>query len=135
MERYVPQEPSSLLNEYPRRVRLERTTTVGFLKEDLQILRVQAGGHRVANASVEMYPQQELKGGYAVKMLHQPKFDFRDGLIQPGEHYRGAPALRAGIDENGDVKHLELTNSSDIQRLDAEVLSEVGKWKYTFASC
>src|SRR5215469_189358 len=57
VERYLHEEPSSLRNEFPRRVRLERKTTVGFLKEALQILRVQAGAHQVANASVEMYPQ------------------------------------------------------------------------------
>ena len=77
-----------------------------------------------------MYPRREQTGGCAVKLLHQPKLDFTDNLIRPGEHYRGTPWLRAEIDENGDVKHVELTNASGIQRLDTAVLSEVNKWKY-----
>jgi len=130
VERYLHEEPSSHLNEYPGRVRLKRTTTVGFLQEDLQILRVQAGAHRVANVSVEMPPQRKQTRGCAVKLLHQHKFDFGADLIQRGERYRGTPWLRADIDENGDVKHVELTNPSGIQRLDTEVLREVSKWKY-----
>jgi outer membrane biosynthesis protein TonB len=34
------------------------------------------------------------------------------------------------IDENGDVKHVELTSPSGIQRLDNALLGEVNKWKY-----
>ena len=52
IERYLGEEPSSLLNEYPKRARLERTTTVGFLKEDLEILRVQAGAHRMWTTAI-----------------------------------------------------------------------------------
>ncbi len=42
-ERYLREEPSSLLHEYPRRLRLERETTVGHLEEDLKFLHTQAG--------------------------------------------------------------------------------------------
>lgn len=42
VERYLREEPSSLLHEYPRRVRLERETTIGHLEEDLKLLQVQA---------------------------------------------------------------------------------------------
>jgi hypothetical protein len=43
LERYRHEEPSSLLHEYPRRVKLERETSVGHLEEDLKILQSQAG--------------------------------------------------------------------------------------------
>jgi hypothetical protein len=130
IERYLREEPSSLLNEYPKRVRLERTTTVGFLKEDLEILRVQAGAHRIASASVETSPLRDQSGTCAVKLLHRPKFDFGENLIQPGESYRGAPTLRAVIDESGDVGLVELLSRSGIQRLDAQVLKDFNEWKY-----
>jgi hypothetical protein len=43
VERYLRDEPSSLLHEYPRRVRLKRETTVGHLEEDLKLLQAQVG--------------------------------------------------------------------------------------------
>jgi hypothetical protein len=130
IERYLREEPSSLLDEYPKRVRLERTTTIGFLKEDLEILRVQAGAHRIASASVETSPIRDQSGTCTVKLVHRPKFEFGENLIQPGESYRGAPVLRADIDESGDVKHVELLSQSGIQRLDAQILKDLSGWKY-----
>lgn len=130
IERYLRQEPSSLLNEYPERVRLERTTTVGYLKEDLEILRVQAGARRVASSSVETGPLRDQSGECTVKLVQHPKFKFEDNLIQPGESYRGAPALRVDIEENGEIKNVELLSSSGIRRLDAVVLTDLTEWKY-----
>lgn len=130
IERYIREEPSSLLNEYPKRVRLERTTTIGFLKEDLEILRVQAGAHRVASASVETSPLRDQSGKCTVKLLHRPKFEFGENLIQPGESYRGAPVLRADVDESGDLKRIELLSQSGIQRLDAQLSKDLSEWKY-----
>jgi hypothetical protein len=46
VERYLREEPSSLLHEYPRRVRLERETTIGHLEEDLKLLHGQSGVHQ-----------------------------------------------------------------------------------------
>ena len=46
VERYLREEPSSLLHEYPRRVRLERETTIGHLEEDLKLLQGQASASR-----------------------------------------------------------------------------------------
>jgi TonB family protein len=133
VDRYIREEPRSLLKEYPSRVKLERDTTLYFLKEDLEILRVQAGADRVADTSVGTYPLSSLRDqskACKITLSHEPKFDFGDNLIQPGEHYRGSPTLRADIDENGNVKHVELMSGSGIQRLDAGVLAEVSKWKY-----
>jgi hypothetical protein len=130
VEHYLREAPSSLLNEYPKRVRLERATTIGFLGEDLEILRVQAGARHVASTSIETSPLRDQSGTCTVKLVHRPRFDFGDDLIQPGESYRGAPALRADIDESGDLKHVELLSKSGIQRLDAQVLKGLGEWKY-----
>ena len=46
VERYLREEPLSLLHEYPRRVRLERETTAGHLEEDLKLLQAQAGARQ-----------------------------------------------------------------------------------------
>ena len=109
---------------------LERTTTVGYLKEDLEILRVQAGARRVASSSVETGPLRDQSGECTVKLVQHPKFKFEDNLIQPGESYRGAPALRVDIEENGEIKNVELLSSSGIRRLDAVVLTDLTEWKY-----
>lgn len=130
VERYLREEPSSLINEYPKRVRLERTTTVGFLKEDLEILRVQAGAHRIASASVETSPLRDQSGACTAKLLHRPRFELAENLIQPGESYRGAPVLRAEIDESGDMKRVELLSQSGIQRLDGQLVKDLSEWKY-----
>jgi hypothetical protein len=45
VERYLREEPSSLLHEYPRRVRLERETTIGHLEENLKLLQGQASAN------------------------------------------------------------------------------------------
>ena len=81
LERYLHEEPSSLINRYPERVRLERTTTVMFLKEDLEVLRVQAGSRRVASMSVETAPLRNQAGECTVKLLQQPRFKFEDNLV------------------------------------------------------
>ena len=130
IDRYLREEPSSLLNRYPERVRLERTTTVMFLKENLEILRVQSGSRRVASTSVETAPLRNQAGECTVKLVQQPKFNFEDNLVQPGESYRGTPVLRADIEENGDVRNVELLSASGIRRLDTLLLTDLGDWKY-----
>jgi hypothetical protein len=118
------------LKQYPKRVRLERTTTVSFLKEALAILRVKAGAKHAAGTSVETAPLRKQSGKCALKVVRHPELDFGDDLIQPGESYHAEPVLRADIEETGDMSNVELIQSSGIKRLDFLFLTNVHRWKY-----
>lgn len=129
IDRYLHEEPSSLLEKYPKRVRLERTTTVMFLKEDLAILRVRAGARRVARASIETAPLRVQGGRCTPKLVKFPMIKAGEELVRLGESYVGAPVLRAEIQESGDVTNLQLLSRSGIQRIDSRLLA-ANQWKY-----
>src|SRR5204863_4970068 len=73
LERYLSQEPT-LVTQYPQAVRLERTTTVMFLNEALQSLRVQAGARRVARTSVETAPLRQESDALLLMNVRQWKY-------------------------------------------------------------
>jgi hypothetical protein len=129
IERYL-QEPPSLLGRYPKDILLERTTTVLFLKESLEILKVQAGARRIESTSVETAPLRKQGGSCELKLLRRPAPNFPDDLIQSGETYRSTPVLRAQIEENGAVTNAEIIQQSGIKRLDVLLLKNIGQWKY-----
>jgi hypothetical protein len=130
LERYLREEPVSLLKKYPARVRLERTTTISFLNEDLEILRVRAGSRHIASTSVETAPLRHQVGECTVKLVQHPKFEFDANLVQTGESYHGAPVLRADIEENGNLSNMQLLSRSGIRRLDGVLLKDQSEWKY-----
>jgi TonB family protein len=130
LERYLHEEPASLLAQYPARVRLERATTTGFLQEALRALRFQAGAHHISGVASETSPLREQSGKCAVKILDRHDVKFPDNLIHPGESYNGAPVLRVNIEENGETSHIQLLQSSGIRRLDAMLVSGARQWKY-----
>jgi hypothetical protein len=130
LERYLRDEPASLRAQYPKRVRLERTTTLIFLKEAMEILKVQAGARHISSTSPETSPLREQSGKCAVKILKRPDVKFPDNLIHSGESYGGAPVLRINIEENGEASHVQLLHPSGIRRLDAVLVSDVRQWKY-----
>jgi TonB-like protein len=130
LERYLLEEPASLLAQYPKRVRLERTTTSMFLKEAREILKVKAGARHIASMSPETSPLREQSGKCAVKILKRSELKFPDNTIHSGESYNGAPVFRLAIEENGETSHIQLLSSSGIRRLDALLLADVRQWKY-----
>jgi hypothetical protein len=130
LERYLRAEPVSLLMKYPARVRLERETTISFLNDDLEILRVRAGSRHIASTSVETAPLRHQAGDCAVKLIQQPKFEFVANLVKPGESYHGPPVLRADIEENGNVSNMQLLSRSGIRRIDSVLLKDQSEWKY-----
>ena len=130
LERYLHEEPASLLAQAPARVRLERATTTAFLQDALQILRVKAGAHQISALSPETSPLREQSGKCAVKILKRPELKFPDNMIHSGESYNGAPVLRVTIEENGETSHIQLLHPSGIRRLDAMLASGVRQWKY-----
>jgi TonB family protein len=130
LEHYTQQEPTSLLQQYPMRMRLERKTTELLLREILEILKVQAGARRISGQSVETVPLRQLAGNCQLRTVKHPEPKFGDNLIQAGESYRGSPVLRVDIEENGDVTNVEVIQPSGIRRLDALLLANVRQWKY-----
>lgn len=130
LERYLHEEPTSLLEQYPKRVRAERTTAERLLKEDLEILRVQAGARRVSGASMETAPLGDQVGKCRLEVVERPEIRPGEDLVQPGESYHGAPVLRADIQEGGRITNVQLLKPSGIERLDARLLADVDQWKY-----
>lgn len=130
LERYLHEEPASLIAQYPARVRLERATTTGFLQEALRTLRFQAGARHISTVTSETSPLREQSGKCAVKILKRLEPKFPDNIIHAGESYNGAPVLRVTIEENGETSRSQLLQSSGIRRLDAMLVSDARKWKY-----
>lgn len=130
LERYLRQEPASLLAQYPARVRLERATTTGFLQEALRTLRFQAGARHVSAVTPETSPLRDQSGNCAIKILKRPDVKFPDNIVHSGESYNGAPVLRVNIEENGETTHIQFLKPSGIGRLDAMLVSNVRQWKY-----
>jgi hypothetical protein len=130
LERYLHEEPASLLAQYPARVRLERATTTGFLQDALRALRFQAGARHISAVTPETSPLREQSGKCAVKILKRPELKFPDNMIHPGESYNAAPVLRVTIDENEGTSHIQLLQPSGIRRLDAMLVSNARQWKY-----
>ena len=130
LERYLQEEPASLLAQYPARVRLERATTTGFLQEALRPLRFQAGARHVSAVTSETSPLRDQSGNCAVKILKHPELQFPDNLVHSGESYNGAPVLRITIQERGDTTDIQLLQRSGIRRLDAMLVSYMRQWRY-----
>jgi hypothetical protein len=130
LERYLREEPASLIAQSPARVRLERATTTGFLQETLRTLRFQAGARHISAVTSETSPLREQSGKCTVKILKRPDVKFPDNLIHSGESYNGAPVLRVNIEENGGTSHIQLLQPSGIRRLDAMLVSNVRQWIY-----
>jgi len=131
LERYLHEEPTTLLVQYPARVRLERATTTGFLQEALRTLRFQAGAHHISAVTFETSPLRDQSGKCAVKILKRADLKFPDNIIHMGESYNGAPVLRLTIEESGETSHIQLLQTSGIRRLDALLVSDAHQWKYT----
>ena len=129
IEHYL-QGPPNLVNRYSKDVVLDRGTTVLFLKESLEILKVQAGARRISSTSVDTAPMREQKGNCELKLLSRPKLNFPDDLIQAGEAYRSTPVLRVQIEDDGTTTHAEIMQRSGIKRLDDLLLRNIGQWKY-----
>ena len=130
LERYLHEEPASLLAQYPARVRLERATTTGFLQEALRTLRFRAGARHISVVTSETSPLREQAGNCAVKILKRPELKFPDNIVHSGESYNGAPVLRIAIEENGDTTNIQLLQPSGIRKLDAILVSSARQWKY-----
>lgn len=124
------QEEPILVSRYPKEIVLDRKTTVVFLKESLEILKVQAGARQVSSTSVETAPLRKQVGNCEVKLLHRPDLKFGDDLIQTGETYRNTPVLRVDIEEDGAVSNAQIIQASGIKRLDALLLQNISQWKY-----
>jgi TonB family protein len=130
IERYLHEEPATLIAQSPARVRLERATTTGFLQEALRTLKFQSGAHHISAVTSETSPLREQSGKCAVKVFKRADLKFPDNIIHPGESYTGAPVLRVNIEENGETSHIQLLQSSGIRRLDAMLVSGARQWKY-----
>jgi TonB family protein len=130
LERYLHEEPATLLAQYPARVRLERATTTSFLQQALQTLKVQVGAHHISAVTSETAPLREQSGKCAVKILTRSEPKFPDNILQRGESYLGRPVLRVTIEENGDTTHVQLLASSGVHRLDTLLLTDILQWKY-----
>lgn len=130
IEKYLPEEPA-LINRYPKGLHLRRSTTVMFLKEALEILRVQAGARHIASTAVETAPLRKQSGECELKLVSRPHLKFPDNLIQPGESYRATPVLRADIQESGNLTNAQILTGSGIKKLDVVLLNNVREWKYT----
>jgi hypothetical protein len=130
IERYLHEEPATLIAQSPARVRLERATTTGFLQEALRTLKFQSGAHHISAVTSETSPLREQSGKCAVKVLKRADLKFPDNIIHPGESYTGAPLLRINIEENGETSHIQVLQSLGIRRLDAMLVSGARQWKY-----
>ena len=86
LERYLKEEPFSLIQQYPRRVRLERKTTFMFLTEDLEILRVQSGSRRAASASIETATLREKTGDCVPKLIQHPEIPWEKTSCKRVKH-------------------------------------------------
>jgi hypothetical protein len=129
LERYLHEEPATLIAQSPARVRLERATTTGFLKEALRTLRFQAGARHISAVTSETF-LREQSGKCAVKILTRPETKFPDNIIHTGESYNRRPVLRLTIEESGETSHIHLLQPSGIRGLDALLVSGTHQWKY-----
>lgn len=129
IERYLQEQPA-IVTHYPKETQLERDTTVMFLRESLEILKVQAGARHVSSTAVETAPLRKQTGNCALRLLHRPELKFGDDLIQTGEPYRNTPVLRVDIEEDGAITSPKVIQPSEIKRLDARLLQNVSRWKY-----
>jgi hypothetical protein len=130
LERYLHEEPVSLLAQYPARVRLERATTTGFLQEALRTLSFKPGARHISGVTSETSPLREQSGKCAVKLLTRPDTKFPDNIVHTGESYSGRPVLRLTIEESGETSQIQLLQPSGIRRLDALLVSSTHQWKY-----
>ena len=124
------QEPPAIVTHYPKETKLERDTTVMFLRESLGILKVQAGARHVSSTAVEAAPLRKQTGNCELRLLHRPEIKFGDDLIQTGETYRNTPVLRVDIEEDGAITGAQVIQTSGIKHLDALLLQNVSQWKY-----
>lgn len=130
LEQYLHKESISLLKQYPKRVKLARSTASMYLKEEIEILKVHAGARKVAGLSIETAPLHNQLGTCAPRLLRHPELKPGEILVRTGESYAGPPVLRADIEEDGKITNLQLLSSSGIQQLDAILLSSGKEWKY-----
>jgi TonB family protein len=129
IERYLQEQPV-IVTRYPKEMQLERNTTVMFLRESLEILKVQTGARHVSSTAVETAPLRKQSGNCELRLLHRPETKFGDDLIQTGETYRNTPVLKVDIEEDGAVTSAQVIRASGIKRLDALLLQNVSQWKY-----
>lgn len=129
IKRYL-HEPPSLLKRCPKRIVLERATTELFLKESLEILKVQAGARTISSTTVETSPLRKQSANCKLKLSRRPRPKFPDNLIQSGETYNNTPVLKVDIEEDGTVTNPELIQQSGIKGLDALLLRNVTQWKF-----
>jgi hypothetical protein len=129
LKQYLHEEPTSLLKRYPKRVKLDRSTTVMFLKEEIEILMVKAGARRIAKATFETAIAPHLSAACAAKLLRHPEIKPGEVLVQPGESF-AEPVLRADIMESGEVTDIKLMSSSGLRRLDTILSAPSNQWKY-----
>jgi TonB family protein len=130
LERYLHEEPATLIAQSPARVRLERATTTGFLQDALRTLKFQSGAHHISAVTSETSPLRQQSGKCAVKVLKRTDLKFPDNIIQRGESYLGRPVLRVTIEENGDTTNIQLIQPSGIRELDTMLVSGARQWKY-----
>jgi hypothetical protein len=130
LERYLHEDPAALIAQSPARVRLERATTTGFLREALRTLRFQSGARHISGVTSETSPLREQSGKCAIKILTRPETKFPDNIVHTGESYNASPVLRLTIEENGETSHIQLLQPSGIRRMDALLVSGAHQWKY-----
>lgn len=129
LKQYLRKQPTSLLKRYPKQVRLDRSTTVMFFKEDIETLMVKAGARRVAKATFETAIFPHPSAACTPKLVQHPQIKPGEVLVQPGESF-AEPILRVDIMETGVVTNIRLLSSSGLRRLDAILSSPGTKWKY-----
>jgi hypothetical protein len=129
LQEYLHKEPASLLKRYPKRVKLERSTTVMFFTEDIENLMVRAGARRVAKATFGTAIAPHLSGACAPKLLQYPEIKPGEVLVRSNESF-SEPVLRADIMENGVVTNIQLLSSSGLRRLDAILSAGSNRWRY-----
>jgi len=129
IEHYL-HEPPTVVSRYPKGLHLDRDTTVMFLRESLEILKVQAGARHISNIAVETAPLREQTESCKPKLILRPHIKFPDNLIRTGEAYKSTPVLRMEIEEDGSITNAEVIQASGIKRLDALLLQSVRRWKF-----
>jgi TonB family protein len=129
IERYLHERPA-IAARYPKELQLDRNTTVMYLGESLEILKVQAGARHISKMLVETAPLRQQSDSCKPRLVHRPHINFPDNLIRTGETYRSTPVLRMDIEEGGGITNAEVIQDSGIKRLDALLLQNVKQWKF-----
>jgi hypothetical protein len=104
IERYLHERPA-IAARYPKELQLDRNTTVMYLGESLETLKVQAGARHISKMSVETAPLRQQSDSCKPRLVHRLHINFRDNLIRTGEKYRSNASSQNG--HRGGWRHNE----------------------------